>query len=541
MGIIKGLAYAALLSLLGADRRGGGRDRLSAELRRPHQALRPRADDPRPRRQRPGAGLDRPELRPVADLRPDPAGNAGGDDLDRGPALPQPYRRRPDRHRPRDRVRRSAAATGCSATSTITQQLARNIFLTNNRNFVRKIKEGDPGARARAQVQQGPDPRALSQPRLFRRRRLWHRRGIAEILRPRRRPSQPWRSGDHRRAWSRRRPTIRRPPTSRPRAARSGVVLQTDGQEWLHHSRDAAAVDPAQVRIQQTTSQNSVRYFTDWALPQLDTLDRPDQRADRRVDDARSRHAGRRRPRDPRQCARRHAGRAGGDRPRRRGPGDGRRQGLCRRRSTTARPRRSASRDRRSSCSSISPRSNSGMKPTDTIVDEPVTIDGWSPRNSTRTNLGPVTLREAFSRSINTISAKIGAQVGFSTIADMARRFGITTPISTYPSMVLGTQRRAADRHDPRLRFGRQQGRRGHALRNSPRRHRRRAHALPARGRRRARARRAMGRGRDDRPAAVGGAVGHRPRRADRPSGGGQDRHHHAPTRTAGSSAFRAG
>jgi len=81
----------------------------------------------------------------------------------------------------------------------------------------------------------------------------------------------------------------------------------------------------------------------------------------------------------------------------------------------------------------------SGMKPTDTIVDEPVTIDGWSPRNSTRTNLGPVTLREAFSRSINTISAKIGEQVGFSTIADMARRFGITTPISTFPSMVLGS------------------------------------------------------------------------------------------------------
>ena len=81
----------------------------------------------------------------------------------------------------------------------------------------------------------------------------------------------------------------------------------------------------------------------------------------------------------------------------------------------------------------------SGMKPTDTIVDEPVTIDGWSPRNAERENLGPVSLREAFSRSINTVSAKIGAQVGFSTIADMARRFGITTQISTYPSMVLGT------------------------------------------------------------------------------------------------------
>jgi penicillin-binding protein 1A len=81
----------------------------------------------------------------------------------------------------------------------------------------------------------------------------------------------------------------------------------------------------------------------------------------------------------------------------------------------------------------------SGMKPTDTIVDEPVTINGWSPRNAERENLGAVTLREAFSRSLNTISAKIGLQLGFPTIADMARRFGITTPISTYPSMVLGT------------------------------------------------------------------------------------------------------
>jgi penicillin-binding protein 1A len=81
----------------------------------------------------------------------------------------------------------------------------------------------------------------------------------------------------------------------------------------------------------------------------------------------------------------------------------------------------------------------SGMKPADTIVDEPVVIDGWRPRNSTRTHAGPVSLREAFARSINTISAKIGQQLGFSSVADMARRFGITSRISTYPSMVLGT------------------------------------------------------------------------------------------------------
>ena len=78
------------------------------------------------------------------------------------------------------------------------------------------------------------------------------------------------------------------------------------------------------------------------------------------------------------------------------------------------------------------------MKPTDMIVDEPLTIDGWSPRNDTRGYAGPVTLREAFSRSINTVSARIGQQLGFTTIADMARRFGISTPISTFPSMALG-------------------------------------------------------------------------------------------------------
>jgi penicillin-binding protein 1A len=81
----------------------------------------------------------------------------------------------------------------------------------------------------------------------------------------------------------------------------------------------------------------------------------------------------------------------------------------------------------------------SGHKPDDTVVDEPVTIDGWSPRNDSRRNSGPVSLRTAFAYSLNTVAAKLGQEVGFSTVADMARRFGITTAINTHPSMVLGT------------------------------------------------------------------------------------------------------
>jgi penicillin-binding protein 1A len=80
-----------------------------------------------------------------------------------------------------------------------------------------------------------------------------------------------------------------------------------------------------------------------------------------------------------------------------------------------------------------------GHKPTDTVVDEPVDIEGWKPRNSSRRFSGEIDLRTAFAFSINTVAAKLGAQVGFDTVADMARRFGITTPINTHPSMVLGT------------------------------------------------------------------------------------------------------
>ena len=48
-------------------------------------------------------------------------------------------------------------------------------------------------------------------------------------------------------------------------------------------------------------------------------------------------------------------------------------------------------------------------------------------------------MRTAFAYSKNTVAAQLGNEVGFGTVASMARRFGITTPIKTFPSMVLGT------------------------------------------------------------------------------------------------------
>ena len=324
-----------------------------------------------------------------------------------------------------------------SATSTITQQLARNIFLTNNRSVVRKLKEAIL---------------ALALERKFSKNqilelylnRVYFGGGAYGIDAASRKFFGH--SADHLSLGEAAiiAGLVKAPSNYSPTAdieaarTRSAVVLQTMAKNGFISAADAAAVDPATVRIQQTTNNNSVRYFTDWALPQLDTL--IDETSDP-IDvwttlDPRMQIAA-----DRAIAANAPAGAQGAlvslDR-------DGAVRAMVGGKDYVDSIYNRATQSERQPGSEFKlfvylAALESGMKPTDTIVDEPVTIDGWSPRNSTRTNLGPVSLREAFSRSINTISAKIGAQLGFSTIADMARRFGISTPISTFPSMVLGT------------------------------------------------------------------------------------------------------
>ncbi len=80
-----------------------------------------------------------------------------------------------------------------------------------------------------------------------------------------------------------------------------------------------------------------------------------------------------------------------------------------------------------------------GVTPDDVYVDEPLTIENWSPKNSDGKYRGEISVRDAFALSVNTVAVQLAARVGFDTVADMARRFGISTPISTKPSMALGT------------------------------------------------------------------------------------------------------
>lgn len=80
-----------------------------------------------------------------------------------------------------------------------------------------------------------------------------------------------------------------------------------------------------------------------------------------------------------------------------------------------------------------------GVTPDDIYEDKPVTIGNWTPKNDNGQFIGPISVREAFARSINTVAVQLAQQVGFDTVAEMARRFGITTQISRQPAMALGS------------------------------------------------------------------------------------------------------
>jgi penicillin-binding protein 1A len=321
--------------------------------------------------------------------------------------------------------------------STITQQLARNVFLTNTRTFGRKFREwllalamerkfskdqilelylnkvyfggGSYGIDAASRRFFSHSANRLS---------LAEAAVIAGLVKA---PS-------------------RYSPTADAEAAigRSGVVLNAMVENGVISMAEAANAEKVQVKLNEDANENSVRYFTDWALPQLDTLiDETIEPLDvwTTLDPGMQKAA---------QAAIRAntPGAAQGalvslDR-------DGAVRAMVGGKDYVTSNYNRATQATRQPGSAFKlfvylSALESGYRPDDTVVDEPVTIGGWSPRNNSGRYSGSINLRTAFTYSVNTIAAKIGQDVGTATIADMARRFGITTPINQHPSMVLGT------------------------------------------------------------------------------------------------------
>ena len=89
-----------------------------------------------------------------------------------------------------------------------------------------------------------------------------------------------------------------------------------------------------------------------------------------------------------------------------------------------------------------------GFKPTSTIVDGPVRIGNWCPQNYGHSYSGTVTLTQALTRSINVVPVKLSialgkgeknpARAGRAKIVAVARKFGIVTPLPDTPSLPIG-------------------------------------------------------------------------------------------------------
>jgi penicillin-binding protein 1A len=80
-----------------------------------------------------------------------------------------------------------------------------------------------------------------------------------------------------------------------------------------------------------------------------------------------------------------------------------------------------------------------GMTPETMMKDSPLSIEGWRPDNYQDRYYGDVTLREAFARSLNSVAVQISEQVGRQRVTEMARRLGITADITPGPSLALGS------------------------------------------------------------------------------------------------------
>ncbi|MGE5172950.1 MAG: penicillin-binding protein 1A [Betaproteobacteria bacterium] len=85
-----------------------------------------------------------------------------------------------------------------------------------------------------------------------------------------------------------------------------------------------------------------------------------------------------------------------------------------------------------------------GFGPSDLLDDSPLTIRldrkrTWSPENFTHTYQGPVTLRTALAQSLNVPTIRLLEKIGIDETVRYARKLGIRSPLAPYPSLALGS------------------------------------------------------------------------------------------------------
>ena len=80
-----------------------------------------------------------------------------------------------------------------------------------------------------------------------------------------------------------------------------------------------------------------------------------------------------------------------------------------------------------------------GYSPDSPLMDAPVNIKGWRPENYSREYFGEVTMQKALAMSLNTPVVRLIQELGPRSVARTAQRLGISSPLQPLPSLALGT------------------------------------------------------------------------------------------------------
>ena len=81
----------------------------------------------------------------------------------------------------------------------------------------------------------------------------------------------------------------------------------------------------------------------------------------------------------------------------------------------------------------------SGLSPEQKFTDAPFSVEAWTPKNYDEVYEGEVTMHRALTKSLNTVAVQVSETAGRERVIDAARRLGITAPLRPHPSIALGS------------------------------------------------------------------------------------------------------
>ena len=80
-----------------------------------------------------------------------------------------------------------------------------------------------------------------------------------------------------------------------------------------------------------------------------------------------------------------------------------------------------------------------GLSPDTVMEDAPISVGNWSPVNFSGSYAGPMRLDHALAGSVNTVAVRVARHAGWGNVAKTARRLGITGDVPANPSIALGS------------------------------------------------------------------------------------------------------